>query len=162
VGAIFIIGLIAAAYSSADSALTALTTSFCVDILKINTDGDAAHAKKTRQRVHIGMAVVMMLIIVVSRPYVSENIIRTIFEIAGYTYGPLLGMFFFGMFTQYTVRDKYVPVVAILSPIASYFAKLAAFEWLGYAMSFELLLLNGVLTFVGLWVLRHGTDNNEN
>lgn len=154
VGAIFIIGLIAAAYSSADSALTALTTSFCVDILKIDSDANAAHAKKTRQRVHIGMAVVMLLIIVISRPYVSENIIRTIFEIAGYTYGPLLGMFFFGMFTNHAVRDKFVPVVAIASPIVSYFSKMVALEWLGYAMSFELLLLNGALTFVGLWLLR--------
>ena len=154
VGAIFIIGLIAAAYSSADSALTALTTSFCVDILKINTDGDAAHAKKVRQRVHIGMAVIMLLIIVISRPYVSENIIRTIFEIAGYTYGPLLGMFFFGLFTKHAVRDKFVPVVAIASPIVSYFAKMAALEWFGYAMSFELLLLNGALTFLGLFLLR--------
>jgi Na+/proline symporter len=156
VGAIFIIGLIAAAYSSADSALTALTTSFCVDILKINTDADAAHAKKVRQRTHIGMAVVMLLIIVVSRPYVSENIIRTIFEIAGYTYGPLLGMFFFGLFTRHAVRDRWVPAVAIASPIASYFAKMAALQWFGYAMSFELLLLNGALTFAGLWVLRSG------
>jgi len=154
VGVLFIIGLIAAAYSSADSALTALTTSFCVDILKINEDKNEAHATQTRKRVHWGMAAVMLVLIAGSRPFVSENIIKTIFDIAGYTYGPLLGMFAFGLFTSFQVKDRWVPLVAIASPVASYFIKVMAQQQFGYAMSFELLLLNGALTFVGLYLLR--------
>lgn len=154
VGVLFIIGLIAAAYSSADSALTALTTSFCVDILKINQNKNEAHAIRTRKRVHLAMALVMLILIAGSRPFVSENIIKTIFDIAGYTYGPLLGMFAFGLFTGYRVQDKWVPWVAVASPVASYFLKIWAFHQFGYAMSFELLLLNGLLTFAGLYFLR--------
>lgn len=161
VGILFIIGLIAAAYSSADSALTALTTSFCVDILKIEKDLDEAHAQRIRKRVHFAMAGLMLIIIVVSRPFVSSNIIKTIFEIAGYTYGPLLGMFFFGLFTKFEVRDKWVPFVAIASPLATLGLKVLAKNVFGYAMSFELLLLNGILTFVGLWFLSRKTIENS-
>jgi solute:Na+ symporter, SSS family len=150
-GAIFVIGLIAAAYSSADSALTALTTSFCIDILG-QRDFEASDAISVRKRVHWGMAIVMLLVIVISRPFVSPSIIQTIFEVAGYTYGPLLGLFGFGLISRRIVRDNIVPWIAIGTPILGFLLKTIFLSAFGYAFSFELLLINGLITAVGLWV----------
>jgi Na+/proline symporter len=153
VGFFFLIGLIAAAYSSADSALTALTTSFSVDFLGLHNDADE-RGTRLRKRVHVGFSLILLAVIVVFKYLVSENVIKDLFIAAGYTYGPLLGLFFFGLFTKFKVADKWVPVVAILSPLISYLLKLKVDVWFGYAIGFELLLINGAITFLGLMLLR--------
>jgi len=150
-GFTFIIGLIAAAYSSADSALTALTTSFCVDFLGFDEQkGDV----KTRMRVHIGMSLVLGLQILLFHSLHNDSLITQLFKVAGYTYGPLLGLFAFGLFTNYVVKDKWVPLIAILSPVICYILQLNSEAWLwGYKFGFELLILNGAITFLGLRLL---------
>jgi len=155
-GITFIIGLIAAAYSSADSALTALTTSFSVDILGIRKRDDLDEKHKTRVRylVHIGISVIVFFVIVIFNAINDRSVISSLFTIAGYTYGPLLGMFAFGLFTKYKIRDGYAPLIAILSPAICYL--LSIFDqdlfW-GYDFGFELLLVNGFLTFTGLFIV---------
>lgn len=149
----FILGLIASAYSSADSALTALTTSFCVDILAIDKK-EKVEQLKTRKMVHIGMSVVLVIVIVIFKVINDESVIKNLFVAAGYTYGPLLGIFAFGLFTKQKVRDPYVPLVAILSPVICFgLSKVEWGAWGCYKPGFELLIINGVLTFVGLLVL---------
>jgi Na+/proline symporter len=151
-GFTFIIGLIAAAYSSADSALAALTTSFCVDFLGFTPQkGDV----RTRMKVHVGMSVVLGLQILLFHSLHNDALITQLFKVAGYTYGPLLGLFTFGLFTKRKVKDGWVPVVAVLSPLICYILQLNSKTWLGgYTFGFELLILNGALTFGGLWLLR--------
>ncbi|NQT76392.1 MAG: sodium:solute symporter [Bacteroidetes bacterium] len=155
-GIAFIIGLIAAAYSSADSALTALTTSFSVDILGLRKRDELDARKKTRIRymVHLGISIVVLLVIIGFHAINDRSVISSLFTIAGYTYGPLLGMFAFGLLTKYKVRDRFVPLIAVLSPAICYF--LSVFDrqilW-GYDMGFELLLLNGLITFLGLFLV---------
>lgn len=152
IGVLFILGIISAAYSSADSALTALTTSFSVDILGFNND-DKNLARK-RMLVHIGIAIVLGLVIILFRVINNESVIKSIYTVAGYTYGPLLGMFAFGMLTKYMVYDKFVPLVAVLSPVWCYFISANSEKWLGgYKFSFEILILNGLITFIGLLVI---------
>lgn len=149
---LFIIGLIAAAYSSADSALTSLTTSFCVDILGINKK-TAIEAKALRKRVHIGISLVLLLVILMTKAFLEESVIEGVFLAATFTYGPLLGLYAFGLFTKFNVKDRWVPIVALASPILSYLLKIYGKEWWGYNFSFELLIINGMLTFVGLLLL---------
>jgi len=153
---IFILGLIAAAYSSADSALTALTTSFCIDILNINKkEGDEKSKEITRKLVHIGMSGVMFLSILIFSSLNNESVIKELFTIAGYTYGPLLGLYSFGMFTRFSIRDKFVPIICVASPMLCYLLDKNSVEWFnGYKFGFELLLMNGVFTFAGLMMLR--------
>ena len=155
-GIAFIIGLIAAAYSSADSALTALTTSFSVDILGIRKRDDLSDKKKTtiRYRVHIGISIVVLLVIVVFNTISDRSVISALFTIAGYTYGPLLGLFAFGLFTKYSVKDRYVPLIAVLSPALCYLLSIFDTQlFYGYNLGFELLLVNGFLTFLGLFIV---------
>jgi len=150
----FIIGLVAAAYSSADSALTSLTTSFTVDIInpKGKQEGEIATIRK---RVHVMISVALLLMILLFRVINDRSVIDAVFTAAGYTYGPLLGLFSFGLFTRYAVRDKWVPVVAVLSPVICYIISTHSEQWLnGYKFGFELLILNGLLTFLGLWLIR--------
>ena len=150
-GLTFIIGLIAAAYSTADSALAALTTSFCVDFLGFNeSKGDV----RTRKRVHLGMSLVLGLQIILFHSLHNESLITQLFTVAGYTYGPLLGMFAFGLFSRRSVRDRWVPAVAVITPLLCYILKTNSARWLGgYEFGFELLILNGALNFAGLWLL---------
>lgn len=154
VGILFILGLVAAAFSSADSALTSLTTSFTIDIL----NGRRLAGEKLtmiRKRVHIMISVIMILTILLFRVINDQNVIAAVFTVAGYTYGPLLGMFAFGLFTKVEVNDKWVPVVAILSPVISYYLSAYSMELFnGYKFGFELLIVNGLLTFIGLWILK--------
>lgn len=157
VGVLFILGLIAAAYSSADSALTALTTSFCVDILGIQNK-EAKAGTRIRKQVHIMFSVVLLLVILAFKYTVDESVIKELFVAAGYTYGPLLGMYAFGLFTKWKVKDKWVPVIAILSPIISYVLKDNSEAWFGYKFGFELLLVNGLITLIGLWLLRRKSE----
>ena len=158
IGLIFIIGLIAAAYSSADSALTALTTSFCVDILDMEKkDLGEKEAFMTRNLVHAGFAVVLFIVIIVFHQVSNDAVINSLFRAAGYTYGPLLGLYAFGLFTKWKVKDRLVPIVCIASPIACYVLSANSKALLfGYSFGFELLILNGLLTFIGLWVLKTG------
>lgn len=150
-GFTFIVGLIAAAYSSADSALTALTTSFCVDFLGFKEDKGQV---RTRMYVHIGMSLLLGVQILLFHSLHNESLINQLFKVAGYTYGPLLGLFAFGLFTRYRVKDKWVPLVAILSPLICYILQSNSQSWLGgYQFGFELLILNGAISFLGLRLL---------
>ncbi|HBB93214.1 MAG: sodium:solute symporter [Bacteroidetes bacterium GWF2_49_14] len=154
VGVVFILGLVAAAYSSADSAMTALTTSITIDILNM---GGASEEKtrKVRYRVHVLLSLVFLVIILLFRALNNKSIIDTIFTIAGYTYGPLLGLFVFGMFTRYNIKDRAVPLVVVLAPVLTYVIQLYSSKLLyGYVFSFELLIINGLITFMGLWLIR--------
>jgi SSS family solute:Na+ symporter len=154
VSVFFIIGLVAAAYSSADGSLTALTTSFTVDILGAGGKSE----KKTmsvRKRVHVALTVVVLLVILLFRIVNDQSVISAVFTVAGYTYGPLLGLYSFGLFTKYKVKDKWVPLVAVLSPIICIFLSTYSEELFnGYQFGFELLVLNGLITFLGLIVIR--------
>lgn len=153
VGIFFIIGLIAAAYSSADSALTALTTSFCIDIINIQNK-PTERQEKIRKQVHVGISLLMALVIIIFRLINDDSVISAVFTAAGYTYGPLLGLFAFGLITKIKIKDKWTPVVCILSPIICYFLNMYSKEiFNGYQIGFELLLINGILTFMGLSLL---------
>jgi len=162
-GVLFLLGIIAAAYSSADSALTSLTTAFCVDYLDFNDKDDEAYKKRTRIKVHIGASFVIFAVILIFNAINDESVINTLFIAAGYTYGPLLGLFAFGLFTKRNIRDKWVPLVAILSPALSYIINLNSENWLwGYKFGFEILLLNGLITFIGLLLLSKGMGRQSN
>ncbi|HDP74355.1 MAG TPA: sodium:solute symporter [Bacteroidales bacterium] len=154
VGVLFFLGLIAAAYSSADSALTALTTSFTIDVL--NTKGmDEDRLQRVRQWVHVFISILMILVIIVFNAFNNRSVIDAIFTIAGYTYGPLLGLYAFGLFTRFQVNDKLVPFIAIFSPLACYFLnKYSAILFNGYTFGFELLIVNGAIVFLLLLITR--------
>ena len=145
---LFTIGIVAASFSSADSALTALTTTYCVDI-KEKADDEAL-----RHRVHAGMSVVFVIFILLFKTFNSTNLIDAIYILVSYTYGPLLGLFAFGLFTKYQVTDRWVPYFAILSPILCYALNVLAQQLWGYHFGYELLMLNGAFTFAGLYVTR--------
>lgn len=153
VGILFIVGLISSAYSAAGSALTALTTSFTVDIL--GTKGKSEQEIVTiRKRVHIGMAIVMGIVIFIFNIFNNTSVIDAVYILASYTYGPILGLFAFGMLTKKQVRDKYIPLVAILSPILCFILQKNSEVWFnGYAFSYELLIFNAFFTFIGLCLL---------
>jgi Na+/proline symporter len=154
VGLLFILGLIAAAYSSADSALTALTTSACVDILEIDKRPEEQRVA-LRRRVHVVVSVVMVLLILAFKALNDDSVIKTVFRVAGFTYGPLLGLFAFGMFTPWAVKDRWVPLVAVLAPVITFVLdRYSEFLFGGYRFGFELLLVNGALTFLGLVLVR--------
>lgn len=155
IGVMFLVGLIAAAYSSADSALTALTTSFCIDILGFEkTDRSERKKVSTRQKVHIGFSLLLFLTIQAFWWINNEAVISSLFKVAGYTYGPLLGLYAFGFFTSRQVRDRFVPVVCILAPILSYILSANSERWMnGYQFGFEILLVNGLFTMTGLWMI---------
>lgn len=153
VGVMFILGLIAAAYSSADSALTALTTSFCVDFLNITKKPEGQQVR-LRKRVHIGMSVVLVITIVIFEAVSNDSVIAELFTVATFTYGPLLGLYFFGLFTKRAIHDNLVLVVCLAAPVLCIVLKAYSATWFGgYQMGFELLPLNGALTFVGLWAI---------
>ncbi|MGC6524463.1 MAG: sodium:solute symporter [Flavobacteriaceae bacterium] len=150
----FIVGLIAAAYSSADSALTSLTTSFCIDILNFENRTELEQ-KSIRKQTHIGMSILLILVIIAFKHILDSNVIDSLLTVAGYTYGPLLGLFAFGIFTNYKVKDKYVWLVALLSVSICYgFGQISPELIGGYVIGYELLPLNGILTFIGLILIR--------
>ncbi|MFT5384471.1 MAG: SSS family transporter [Saprospiraceae bacterium] len=160
---IFVLGLIAAAYSSADSALTSLTTSFCVDFLGFEKkQEDEQVQKKKRFFVHLAFSFLLFLMIMAFYGYADRSVIQLIFEIASYTYGPLLGLYAFGFLTTRPVIDKYVPIVCILSPVLSFFInRYSETLFFGYKFSFELLIVNGLLTFIGLLILSSYTPKEK-
>ncbi len=151
----FLIGLIAAAYSSADSTLTALTTSFSIDILDIEKKYDVAQQIAIRKRIHIMISFVLIFVIIAFKYVIKdESVIAKLFIFAGYTYGPLLGLYTFGLFTKWQIKDKLVPMIAILSPILAYLISENSLKWFGFEFGFFILILNGLLTFIGLILVR--------
>ncbi len=151
-GIVFLLGIIAAAFSSADSALTALTTSFCVDILDI--EKRKGNQKRTRMLVHIGFTILMFIVIVIFNSVNDSSVVSAVFKVAGFTYGPLLGLFAYGLLTKNPVNDRLVPLVCILSPIISVILDWNSAEWFnGYQFGFEILLVNAAITIFGLWIL---------
>lgn len=153
VGILFVVGLISSAYSAAGSALTALTTSFTVDILGVKGKSED-QVVRLRKRVHVGMAVVMGIVIFVFNLLNNTSVIDAVYILASYTYGPILGLFAFGIFVKKQVKDKYIPLVAILSPILCFILDRNSQAWFGgYSFSYELLILNALFTFIGLLFL---------
>ena len=153
VGILFVVGLISSAYSAAGSALTALTTSFTVDILGVKGKSED-QVVRLRKRVHVGMAVVMGIVIFVFNLLNNTSVIDAVYILASYTYGPILGLFAFGIFVKKQVKDKYIPLVAILSPILCFILDRNSQTWFGgYSFSYELLILNALFTFIGLLFL---------
>lgn len=153
--AFFLLGLIAAAYSSADSALTSLTTSFCFDILDIENKPEIQR-RSLRKRVHIGFSIVLILVILLfDLIFKDVSVIWELFKAAGYTYGPLLGLFAFGLLTKSQVKDKLVWIIAIVAPLVSYVLNMYSKELFnGYEIGFEILIINGLLMFLGLWLIK--------
>lgn len=154
---IFIIGIVAAAFSSADSALTSLTTSYCVDIMGMkNANGVKELERKntrTRRITHVVISVVFIAIIMIIHAIGSDSIIDVIYRMASYTYGPLLGLYIAGLYTKLNPTDKYVPYIAIAAPILCYVLELAMMGVYNYQMGYEMLLINGALTIFGLWMI---------
>ena len=150
----FVLGMVAAGYSSADGTLTALTTTFCYNFLGFSSNSKTNPAKelRTRRLVHVGFALLYLLVIIAFRPFHQQSLIDTVFDVAGFTYGPLLGLYAYGLFTKRGVRDGWVPVIAVLSPVVCYLLKLYSPVWFGYHFGFEILLLNGLITFALLWI----------
>ena len=160
VSVFFMLGLVAAAYSSADSALTSLTTSFSVDLLGVEKK-EASEAKKTRFKVHIGFSILLAVVILLFRVFNDDSVISTILNLAGYTYGPLLGLYAFGLFTKFNVRDSLVPAVALIAPLI-----IGILDY-NFTMGYEKLIYNGALTFIGLLLISkndspHLCSDNEN
>lgn len=155
-GIIFIIALISALFPSADGALTALTSSFCIDILGIHRRKELTEAqqKRTRMSVHLSFAVVFLLCILLFKWIDNKSIIGVILDLAGYTYGPLLGLFAFGILTKRVINKGYgVTIICLAAPACSYLlGKNAASIFNGYQIGFEMLLINGIMTFIGLWI----------
>lgn len=154
---VFIVGIVAAAFSSADSALTALTTSFCVDILEMKAISQNEEQEKndikTRRIVHIAISIVFVLIILLIKAIGSDSIINAIYKLASYTYGPLLGLYFFGLYTKVRPADSYVPLVAITAPVICFLIEVVMVQFFSYRVGYELLLLNGLITGVGLYAI---------
>lgn len=147
----FILGLIAAAYSSADSALTALTTSFSIDILDIEKKYDEKKQVRIRKQIHIAISILLILVMLIFKYAIADkSVINKLFQFAGYTYGPLLGLYAFGLFTKWKVKDKLVPIIAIAAPVLSYIISINSLVWFGFEFGFFILILNGLLTFLGL------------
>ena len=155
VGICFVLGIISASFSSADSALTSITTTLAVDIFGWKDN------EKQRRMLHIGVCVLFAIIVILFGYTQNRSIIDTIYTIVGYAYGPLLGMFAFGLFTRYQVRDKLVPLVAIASPIICYIINLISTYYYNYQWGYELLLLNGTITFAGLFIIRNKQHTNH-
>ena len=153
VGVLFVLGLVSCAFGAGGSALTALTTSFTVDI--IGTKGKSEEkVTSTRKKVHLGMAVLMGLVIIAFYLLNTTSVIDAVYKLASYTYGPILGMFAFGIFTKRQVRDKWVPLVAVIAPVLCYILQSNSERWFGgYKFSYELLIFNALFTFIGLCLL---------
>ncbi|AQG78901.1 sodium:solute symporter [Spirosoma montaniterrae] len=161
VGITFLLGITAATYASADSALTALTTSFCVDFMNVEKRPEAERAR-IKHIVHIGFSLLFYVVILLFKQLNNKEVITAVFDIAGYTYGPLLGLYTFGMFNNRPVRDQWVPLICLASPVLTYIIDKNSVAWLnGYQFGFERLLLNGLLTLLGLWAVSRSVKREE-
>ena len=155
----FLLGLIAAAYSSADSALTSLTTSFSIDILEIDKKGDEKTQEDLRKKIHVLFSFILVFTIIIFKYLIADtSVIDKIFQFAGYTYGPLLGLYAFGLFTKFKVYDRLVPYMCITSPILTYIISISAQKYLGIEIGFFVLVLNGFITFLGLFLTKLPTN----
>ena len=153
-GILFILGLIAAAYSSADSALTSLTTSFSIDFLNIEKK-EVSHQKSIRKKVHITFSMILIFVIISFQHLIEGNIINSLLQVSSFTYGPLLGIFAFGIFTRYQIHDSLVWIITILSVFFTYFLNQYAPVWFnGFVFGYEILIINGLFTFIGLFLIR--------
>jgi len=151
---IFILGLIAAAYSSADSALTSLTTSFSIDFLNIEKK-EEDQQKSIRKKVHVGISILLILVIILFKYVLKENVISSLLQVSTFTYGPLLGLFGFGIFTNYQIKDKWVWIIAIFSVTFTYILNKNSALWFnGFIFGYEILILNGIFTFIGLYIIK--------
>jgi Na+/proline symporter len=162
-GIAFLLGITAATYASSDSALAALTTSFCIDFLGMQKNSQTENEnKKTIRWVHLGFSALILVVVLVFK-FVKDqnpatNVIGAVFNAASYTYGPLLGLFAFGLFMKNEIKDKLSPLVCVASPILSYFINMYSKDILGgYVFGFEVIILNGLLTFLGLWAISKKT-----
>ncbi|MEZ0607430.1 sodium:solute symporter [Fibrella sp. WM1] len=161
VGITFLLGITAATYASSDSALTALTTSFCIDFMEVERRPEAERSR-IKHWVHIGFSVLFWIVIVIFNQFNNGDLITAVFDLAGYTYGPLLGLYAFGLFNKRPVRDNWVPLVCILSPFLTYYVNAHSQAWFnGYTFSFERLLLNGLFTYLGLWALSRKAEQPQ-
>ncbi len=163
-GLVFLIGLISAAFPSADGALTSLTTSVSIDFLDLENREGMSEKAKTRLRylVHISIAFIFFVCVIIFSKLNNKAVIDNLFTIAGYTYGPLLGLYSFGLFTKRALKDRVTPYIAVLSPLICYFlSKYSVQLFNGYKFGFELLLLNGLLTFIGLYIFSRKTLKGE-
>ncbi len=157
---LFTIGIIAAAFSNSDSALTAMTTSVCVDLLGTDRDVEEV-ALRRRGKVHIMLSVILVIFICLVESLKSKSVLDAIYIIASYTYGPLLGMFAFGLFTRRRTRDRWVPFIAVASPLICYALDRFVMQCYGYKFGYELLMLNGMLTFAGMYALSSKKTKNK-
>jgi hypothetical protein len=154
VGVLFILGLVSSTYSAAGSALTALTTSFTIDVLGGTKRFDDQRLTKVRKGVHIAMAVAMFVVICALHHMGSSNVIDAVYTLASYTYGPILGLFAFGIFTKWSVKGRYVGIVAVVAPLLCFVLQQNSERWFGgYKFSYELLIVNALITFIGLILL---------
>jgi Na+/proline symporter len=153
VGILFLLGITASSYASADSALAGLTTSFCIDFLNFK---DKDEKTKLRQKfiVHLSFSILFLIIILVFKEVNEKTVIDAVLDVAGYTYGPLLGLFTFGIFTKRNIAGKLVPIICLVSPLLSYWISYNSVTWFsGYRISREVLIINGLITFLGLWMI---------
>ena len=148
----FLLGIIAASYASSDSALTALTTSFCIDFLRIEKFQEAKR-EKIKHRVHIGFSILFFIVIGLFHVFNNQELIGAVFNLAGYTYGPLLGLFAFGLFTKTAIKDRYVPFVCVASPIITFVLETQSQALFG-GFGFAKLILNGAICYLLLWSIR--------
>lgn len=152
---LFLLGIIASTYASADSALASLTTAFCIDFLNFDKIIDEKQRSRLKFYTHLGFSLLLLLVIIIFKYANNQSVISSVFKAAGYTYGPLLGLFFFGLFTKIQVKDKFIPIVCISAPILSYIINYFSPLWFnGYQIGFEILIINGLLTFIGMWFLK--------
>ncbi|WP_128544677.1 sodium:solute symporter [Larkinella soli] len=157
VGITFLLGITAATYASSDSALTALTTSFCIDFMNVENRPETERAR-IKHWVHIGFSVLFYVVIILFNRLNSQDVITAVFDLAGYTYGPLLGLYAFGLFTKRPVRDGWVPFICLASPLLTLYVNNHSAEWFnGYQFGFERLVLNGLFTYLGLWAVSRKT-----
>ena len=156
----FLLGLIAAAYSSADSALTSLTTSFSIDILEIDKKENTIVQENLRKKIHVLFSIILIIVILIFKYFIAdESVIAKIFTFAGYTYGPLLGLYSFGLFTKFKVKDTAVPFICIFSPILTLLTNYTTITCFEFDFEFFVLVLNGAYTFIGLILFKKNTDH---
>ncbi len=150
----FLLGITAATYASSDSALTALTTSFCIDFMNVEKLEESKR-NKIKHNVHLGFSALFFIVILIFKAFSNQSIISVVFDIAGYTYGPLLGLFAYGLFLKTPVKDKLVPLICVVAPLLTFIIASNSESWFGgYKFGFEKLILNGLLTFIGLAIVR--------
>jgi Na+/proline symporter len=154
IGIFFLLGITAANYASADSALTSLTTAFCIDFLNFGKREDR-NKKKILKITHLGFSLLLLLVILIFKAVNSQSVVMAVFKVAGLTYGPLLGLFSFGLLTRFRIKDRLVPFVVVVSPVLSGFLNYFSEQiFNGYQIGFELIVINGALTFIGLFLIR--------